>query len=103
LDCQPSAISRRPCGGITIAALVLLRFSHTKLIPITAKVQPMEGVNKSEPEVPQHLIDDAKPQLLETARFLRGVQDHHPDEFKTVAKKLKIGLRKAYHLAQIDR
>jgi hypothetical protein len=62
----------------------------------------MEGINKAAVEVPQDLIDHSKSRLLDTARFLRKVRAENRDEFRSVAKKLKIGLRKAYHLAQID-
>jgi len=34
---------------------------------------------------------------------LREIQDEHPDDFVSVARKLKIGRRKAYALARIDR
>lgn len=62
----------------------------------------MEGIDKIAVEVPQDLIDHSKSRLLEVASFLRKVRVEHPDEFRSVAKKLKIGIRKAYHLAQID-
>ncbi|MCC2601609.1 hypothetical protein [Sphingopyxis yananensis] len=62
----------------------------------------MEGINKTAAEVPQDLIDQSRSRLLETARFLRNVRDDNPDEFRSAARQLKIGLRKAYHLAQID-
>lgn len=62
----------------------------------------MEGIKKTPVEVPQDLIDHSKSRPLETARFLRKVRVEHPDEFRSIAKKLKIGIRKAYHLAQID-
>lgn len=62
----------------------------------------MEGINKAAVEVPQELIDHSKSRLLETARFLRKVRAENRDEFRSVARKLKIGVRKAYHLAQID-
>jgi len=62
----------------------------------------MEGINKTAVEVPQDLIDHSKSRLLETARFLRKVRAENRDEFRSVARKLKIGVRKAYHLAQID-
>jgi hypothetical protein len=63
----------------------------------------MEGINKTAVEVPQDLIDHSKSRLLETASFLREIRDEHTDEFQATAKKLKIGLRKAHHLAQIDK
>ncbi|OJY60868.1 MAG: hypothetical protein BGP16_13150 [Sphingobium sp. 66-54] len=62
----------------------------------------MEGINKTAAEVPQDLIDHSKSRLLDTASFLRKVRDENRDEFRSVARKLKINLRKAYHLAQID-
>jgi hypothetical protein len=62
----------------------------------------MEEINKAAVEVPRHLIEHSKSRLLETARFLRKVRDENREEFRGVARKLKIGLRKAYHLAQID-
>lgn len=62
----------------------------------------MEGINKTTVEVPQDLIDHSKSRLLEVASFLRKVRDENRDEFRAAAKKLRIGVRKAYHLAQID-
>ncbi|MDX3884117.1 MAG: hypothetical protein QHC65_06830 [Sphingomonas sp.] len=62
----------------------------------------MEGIKKAAVEVPQDLIDHSKSRLLETASLLRKVRDENRDEFRSVARKLKINLRKAYHLAQID-
>ena len=62
----------------------------------------MEGIKKAAVEVPQDLIDHSKSRLLETARFLREVREENRDEFKSVATKLGMRLRKAYHLAQID-
>src|SRR3546814_9583906 len=41
--------------------------------------------------------------FLEAARYLREIQDEHPDDFVSVAKNLGIGRRKAYHLAQVNR
>lgn len=63
----------------------------------------MEGINKTTVEVPQDLIDHSKSRLLEAASLLRTVREDNPDEFRTVAQKLRIGLRKAHHLAQIDK
>lgn len=63
----------------------------------------MEGNNNTPVEVPQELIDQSKARVIETARFLRKVRDDHPDQFQATAKKMKIGLRKAHHLAQIDK
>ena len=62
----------------------------------------MEGNKKAAVEVPQDLIDHSKSRLLDTARFLRTVREENRDEFKSVATKLRMRLRKAYHLAQID-
>lgn len=61
----------------------------------------MEGNNKPV-EVPHDLIDQSKALVIDTARFLRIIRDEHPDEFQATAKKMKIGPRKAHHLAQID-
>ncbi|HWJ69173.1 MAG TPA: hypothetical protein VNS79_03890 [Sphingobium sp.] len=62
----------------------------------------MEGINKTAAEIPQDLIDHSKSRLLEVASFLRKVREENRDEFRAVATKLRIGIRKAYHLAQID-
>lgn len=62
----------------------------------------MEGIKKAAVEVPQDLIDHNKSRLLETASLLRKVRDENRDEFRSVATKLRMRLRKAYHLAQID-
>ncbi|MFD0848626.1 hypothetical protein [Sphingosinicella xenopeptidilytica] len=62
----------------------------------------MEGIKKAAVEVPQDLIDHSKSRLLETASLLRKVRDENRDEFRSVATKLRMRLRKAYHLAQID-
>lgn len=79
------------------------RLSHRHLVPTTTKALQMEGNNNTPVEVPQELIDQSKSRIIETARFLREVRDKRPDEFQAVAKKLKIGQRKAHHLAQIDK
>lgn len=63
----------------------------------------MEGINKAAVEVPQELIDQSKARVIETARFLRQTREEHPDEFQATAKTLKVGLRKARHLVQIDK
>lgn len=54
-------------------------------------------------KVPQAFVDMLGDHFLEAAHYLREIQDENPDEFASVAKKLKIGSRKAYNLAQIDR
>lgn len=63
----------------------------------------MEGNNNTPVEVPQELIDQSKARVIETARFLRQIRDQQPDQFQATAKKMKIGLRKAHHLVQIDK
>lgn len=63
----------------------------------------MKEANSKAPRVPQAFVDMIGDHFLEAARYLREIQDEHPDDFASVAKKLKIGNRKAYNLAQIDR
>lgn len=63
----------------------------------------MNGTKSNAPKISQSFIDMIDDHFLEAARYLRKMQDDHPDDFVSVAKKLKIGKRKAYHLAQIDR
>lgn len=63
----------------------------------------MPNSNPQPPKVPQAFVDMIGDHFLEAARYLREIQDQHPDDFASVAKKLRIGKRKAYHLTQIDR
>lgn len=63
----------------------------------------MKGYKDSALHVPQAFIDMIGDHFLEAARYLREIQDEHPDEFVAIAKDLGIGRRKAYHLAQLDR
>lgn len=63
----------------------------------------MKGPKNKFPHVPQTFVDMIGDHFLEAARYLREIQDEHPDDFVSVAKSLGIGVRKAYHLAQIDR
>ena len=63
----------------------------------------MTGMKSNAPHVPQAFIDMIGDHFLEAARYLREIQDEHPDDFVAVAKSLGIGRRKAYHLAQLDR
>lgn len=63
----------------------------------------MKGTETKAPGVPQALIDLVGDHFLEAARYLREIQDAHPKEFVSVAKKLKVGRRKAYELVRIDR
>lgn len=46
--------------------------------------------------MPQAFIEMIGDHFLEAARYLREIQDEHPDDFVSVARKLKIGRRKAY-------
>jgi hypothetical protein len=52
---------------------------------------------------PDILLDMIDSHFLEAARYLREVLDDVPDDFAHVVEHLKIGKRKAYALAQIDR
>ena len=63
----------------------------------------MKGPKNKVPHVPRAFVDMVGDHFLEAARYLREIQDEHPDDFVSVAKNLGIGPRKAYHLAQIDR
>jgi len=63
----------------------------------------MKGTKSNAPEVPQAFIEMIGDHFLEAARYLREIQDEHPDDFVSVARKLKIGRRKAYALARTDR
>ncbi|KER35224.1 hypothetical protein ACFFV8_07480 [Sphingobium indicum] len=63
----------------------------------------MNGNFSNPPRVPQAFVDLVGDHFLEAARYLREIQDEHPDDFASVAKKLRIGPRKAYNLARIDR
>src|SRR3546814_16829906 len=63
----------------------------------------MKGTNSQAPRVPQAFVDMIGDHFLEAARYLREIQDEHPDDFVSVAKNLGIGRRKAYHLAQVNR
>jgi hypothetical protein len=49
------------------------------------------------------IVDMMGDHFLEVARHLRDTQKNHPEDFRSVAKQLKIGIRKAYNLAQISR
>lgn len=60
-------------------------------------------MNPKAPKVPQSFVDLIGDHFLEAARYLREIQDDHPDDFTSVAKELKIGIRKAYDLIRIDR
>jgi len=63
----------------------------------------MEGTKSKTPKVPQIIVDMMGDHFLEVARHLRETQKYHPEDFRSVAKELKIGIRKAYNLAQISR
>ena len=63
----------------------------------------MKGTKTKAPRVPQAFIEMIGDHFLEAARYLREIQDEHPENFVSVARKLKIGRRKAYALARIDR
>src|SRR3546814_20385358 len=63
----------------------------------------MKGTNSQAPRVPQAFVDMIGDHFLEAARYLREIQDEHPDDFVSVAKNLGIGRRKAYQLAQVKR
>jgi len=54
----------------------------------------------SKAEIAATIIGD---DFITIARRLREVLEEQPDIFPQVAKSLNLGLRKAYHLAQIDR
>lgn len=53
--------------------------------------------------VPQVLIDMMGDRFLDVARHLRETQENHPENFRSIAKQMKIGIRKAYDLARISR
>lgn len=63
----------------------------------------MEGTKSNTSKVPQMIVDMMGDHFLEVARHLRETQNNHPEDFRSVAKQLKIGIRKAYNLAQISR
>ena len=63
----------------------------------------MEGTKSKASKVPQMIVDMMGDHFLEVARHLRETQEYHPENFRSVAKQLKIGIRKAYNLAQISR
>jgi len=63
----------------------------------------MEGTKNKAAKVPQIIVDMMGDHFLEVARHLRETQKHHPEDFRSVARELKIGIRKAYNLAQISR
>jgi len=63
----------------------------------------MEGIKSKTSKVPQMIVDMMGDHFLEVARHLRETQEYHPEDFRSVAKQLKIGIRKAYNLAQISR
>jgi hypothetical protein len=63
----------------------------------------MPGTNAKLPQVPDMLIDMIGSHFLETARYLREIQDQAPENFAYVVEQLKLGKRKAYALAKIDR
>ena len=63
----------------------------------------MNGTFSNPPRVPQAFVDLVGDHFLEAARYLREIQDEHPEDFASVAKKLRIGRRKAFNLARIDR
>lgn len=54
-------------------------------------------------KIPQDFIDLIDDQFLEAAKKLRAIYDANPAEFASAAKQMKISLRKAYYLADIDR
>lgn len=53
--------------------------------------------------IPQAFIDLIDNQFLEAAKHLRTVLDDNPDLFASAAKQMKISIRKAYYLVEIDR
>jgi hypothetical protein len=59
--------------------------------------------DKKKHHIPEVVIDIIGMYFLEAARHLREIQDEAPDEFVDTVKQLRIGLRKAYALASIDR
>lgn len=63
----------------------------------------MEGTKSKTIKVPQMIVDMMGDHFLEVARHLRDAQKKHPEDFRLIAKELKIGIRKAYNLAQISR
>lgn len=63
----------------------------------------MEGTKSTTSKVPQMIVDMMGDHFLELARHLHETQKYHPEDFKPVARQLKIGIRKAYNLAQISR
>lgn len=62
----------------------------------------MEGTKPKStvPHITGSIVGDY---FLEVARHLRETQKNHPEDFKSVAKQMKIGIRKAYELARISR
>lgn len=63
----------------------------------------MERIKSNTSKVPKMIVDMMGDHFLEVARHLRETQKNHPEDFRSVAKQLKIGIRKAYNLAQISR
>ena len=63
----------------------------------------MEGTKSKASKVPQIIVDMMGDHFLEVARHLRETQKNHPEDFRAVAKQMKIGIRKAYDLARINR
>lgn len=63
----------------------------------------MEGTKSNTSKVTQMIVDMMDDHFLEVARHLRETQKNHPEDFRSVARELKIGIRKAYNLVQISR
>ncbi|TPE63097.1 hypothetical protein FJQ54_04425 [Sandaracinobacter neustonicus] len=63
----------------------------------------MKGTKPKTSKVPQIIVDMMSDHFLEAGQYLRDAQENHPEDFRSVAKQLKIGTRKAYNLAQISR
>ena len=63
----------------------------------------MTDIKKTKEIFPEVMIDLIGDHFLEIANHLREVQDMSPNDFQNVIKQLKIGTRKGYALAKIDR
>lgn len=63
----------------------------------------MSGIKMKATKAPQIIIDVMGDHFLEVARHLHETQKNYPGVFRSVAKQLNIGIRKAFHLARISR